>query len=94
MVGYSEVIHFTRGALSARPRRSSRGLPATNLALFTRLLQLPIPLDVDLRVTPGEHVLRRDVADGTIQADVVVMLDVDAGHLPAKAGFPAGCTRL
>ena len=48
----------------------------TNLALFSRLLQLPIPLGMYLLLTPGEHVLRCDVADGTIQADVVVVLDV------------------
>jgi len=31
---------------------------------------------MDLRLTPGEHVLRRDVAHSTVQADVVAMLDV------------------
>src|SRR4029077_8176411 len=45
-------------------RRSSRGLLPQNLALFSGLPQLPIPLGMDLRLTPGEHVLRRDVADG------------------------------
>ena len=30
----------------------------------------------DLLLTPGEHVLRRDVAGCAVQADVVVMLDV------------------
>jgi hypothetical protein len=38
--------------------------------------QLSIPFGVDLLLAAGEHVLRRDVADGTVQADVVVMLDV------------------
>src|ERR1039457_3842345 len=38
----------------------SRGLPPTNLRPFSRSLQLPIPLCQDLRLTPGEHVLRRD----------------------------------
>lgn len=33
-------------------------------ALFSGLPQLPIPLGMDLPLTPGEHVLRRDVADG------------------------------
>ena len=55
---------------------SSRGLLATNLPLFSRLLQLPIPLGMDLLLTPGEHVFRRDVADGTVQADIVVMFHV------------------
>jgi hypothetical protein len=52
--------------------RSSRGLLTTNLALFSGLLQLPIPLGMDLLLTPGEHVLRRDVANRTVQANVVV----------------------
>jgi len=53
---------------------SSRGLLPVNLPLFSRLLQLPISLGMDLLLTPGEHVLRRDVTDGTVQADIVVML--------------------
>jgi hypothetical protein len=35
----------------------SRSPLATNLPLFSRLLQLPIPLGMDLLLTPGEHVL-------------------------------------
>jgi hypothetical protein len=31
---------------------------------------------MDLRLSAHEHVLRRDVANGTVQAEVVVMLDV------------------
>src|SRR5258708_27649026 len=58
------------------PFRSSRSLLAMNLPLFSRLLQLPIALGMDLLLTPGEDVLRRDVADCTVQAEVVVMLDV------------------
>src|ERR1019366_2835441 len=46
------------------------------LALFSGLLQLPISLGMDLSLTPGKHILRRDVADGAVQADVVVMLHV------------------
>src|SRR5690242_1434447 len=38
---------------------------------------------MDLLLTAGEHVLRRDVVNGTIQADVVVMLDV-ALHQPPR----------
>ena len=37
-------------------------------------LQLPISLSMDLLLTAGEHVLRRDVANGTIQTDIVVQL--------------------
>ena len=39
-------------------------------------LQLPIPLRMDLLLTPGEHVLWRDLAGCAVEADVVVMLDV------------------
>src|ERR1051326_433339 len=81
MVSYPEVIHFTRDSARGAPRPSRPLLP-TNLPLFTRCLQLPIPLGVDLRLTTGEHVLRRDEADGTVQADVVVMLDVALHQTP------------
>jgi hypothetical protein len=30
-------------------------LLSTNLLLFSRRLQLPIPLSMDLLLTPGEH---------------------------------------
>jgi hypothetical protein len=49
-------------------------LLATILPLLPRRLQLPIPLDLNLLLMPGEHVLRRDVADGAVQTDVVVMV--------------------
>jgi hypothetical protein len=62
--------------------RSSRGLLTTNLALFSRLLQLPIPLGMDLSLTPGEHVLRRDVANRAVQTNAVVMLDVVLDQTP------------
>jgi len=45
-----------------------------NLPLFSRLLQLPIPLGMYLLLTPGEYIHGCDVADGTVQADVVVQL--------------------
>ena len=61
---------------------SSRGLLPTNLPLFSCLLQLPISFSMDLLLTAGEHVLRRDVANGTIQADIVVMLDVPLHQTP------------
>jgi spermidine synthase len=37
---------------------------------------------MDLLLTPGEHVLRRDVADRTVQSDVVVMVDVALHQTP------------
>jgi hypothetical protein len=57
------------------PRRLPR-LLATELALLPSRCQLPIPFAVKLLLTCGQHILRRDVADGTVQADVVVMLDL------------------
>src|SRR5207244_7347305 len=62
---------------------SSRGLLPTNLTLFSRLLQLPISLSMDLLLAAGEHVLRCDVANGTVQADIVVMSNV-ALHQPPR----------
>src|SRR5580658_4636513 len=49
---------------------------------------------MDLLLTAGEHVLRRDVANGTVQAEIVVMFHV-ALHQPPRilqpeiAGNPA-----
>ena len=44
--------------------------------------------------TPPEHIFRRDVADGAVQSDIVVMLDVtpppDTAHTQVTAAFPAG----
>src|SRR5439155_25067518 len=70
------------GISESGPSRSRGRLP-TNLTLFSCYLQLPIPLGVDLLLTPGEHVLRRDVANRAVQADVVVMSDV-ALHQPPR----------
>jgi hypothetical protein len=53
-------------------RRSSRGLLPTNLALFSGLLQLPTPRGMDLHLTPGEHIVRRHITDGTVEAYGVV----------------------
>ncbi len=39
--------------------------------LLACILQFPIARGVDLGVPLGEHVLRRDVADGAVQANVV-----------------------
>src|SRR6202161_1645270 len=60
-------------------------IPASGRLLFTRLAggdsgvavwRLAVAFRVDFLLTPRQHILRRDVADGTVQADVVVMLDV------------------
>ena len=44
------------------------------LPLFPRCLQFPISLGLNLVLILGEHVLRRDVPDGPVQTNVVVML--------------------
>jgi len=50
---------------------SSRGLLAVTLALLCGGFQLAVAFRVDFLLTPRQHILRRDVADGTVQADVV-----------------------
>jgi len=45
------------GLLVQRPQSVSRSLLPANLPLFSRHLQLPIPIGVDLPLAPGEHVL-------------------------------------
>src|ERR1017187_4635020 len=62
--------------------RSSRGLPAATLPLSPGRFQLSISLSMDLLLPPRQHVLRRDVADGTVQTDVVVVLDVALHQTP------------
>jgi hypothetical protein len=46
------------------------------LPLFPRPIQLPVPLGLNLLLMPAEHVLWRDVADGGLQTNIVVMLYV------------------
>ncbi len=77
-------VAFTRVRRGRKlPRRpSSRGLLPTSLRLFSCPLKLPISLSMDLVLTAGEHVLRRDVANGTLQADIVVMFHVALRQLP------------
>ena len=61
---------------------SSRGLLAVTLALLSGGFQLAVAFRVDFLLTPRQHVLRRDVAGGTVQADVVVMLHVALDQTP------------
>jgi hypothetical protein len=72
MVGKPEVIRL----------HPSRGLPATNLPVFPRRLQLSVPLGVNLLLMPGKHVLRRDVSDGAVQTHVIAMLHVSSHQTP------------
>jgi hypothetical protein len=88
----SVAAHWTKSGLLVQwPQSLSRSLLRTNLPLLSRRLQLPIPIGVDLLLTPGEHVLRRDVAHRAVQADVVVMLDVASTRRrasPSDSGVP------
>src|SRR5882724_376881 len=77
----SNPLHPSRGTARRLVLAFSHGRLATNLPWSPRRLQLPIPVGVDLLLTPGEHALRRDVADRTVQG-VVVMLDVALHHTP------------
>src|SRR5205823_1195367 len=72
----------TSTARNTGPLRSSRSVLPTSLPVFSRFLQLPISLGMDLLLTRGEHVFRSYVADGAIQADIVVMLDVALHQTP------------
>src|ERR1700752_4885680 len=44
---------------------SSRGLLAVTLALLSGGFQLAVAFRVDFLLTPRQHILRRDVADGS-----------------------------
>jgi hypothetical protein len=44
---------------------------------------------VDLHLTPGEHVLRCDVANRAVQADVILMLDVALHQTPWRVAHPS-----
>src|ERR1017187_3258911 len=59
-----------RRPTGSNPFHPSRGPLAAILPLFPRRLQFPIPVGLNLLLMPGEHVLRRDIADGAVQADV------------------------
>ena len=72
---------------------SSRGLLAVILALLSGGFQLAVAFRVDFLLTPRQHILRRDVADGTVQADVVLSTYYDGkalrtvmNHLRVLAG--------
>src|ERR1017187_9815304 len=65
-----------RRPTGSNPFHPSRDPLAAILPLFPRRFQLPIPLGLNLLLMPGEHILRRDVADGAVQTQVIVMLCV------------------
>jgi hypothetical protein len=51
-------------------------LLSAKLPLLPGRCQLPVSFAVNLLLAACEHVLRRDVADGAVQAKVVVVVDV------------------
>ena len=55
--------------------RSGTLLP-THLPVMPSCCQLPVAFAVNLLLATGQHILWRDIADGTVQTDVAVMLDV------------------
>ena len=61
---------------------ASSGLLAMNLPLLPRRLQLAVALRVDLLLPPRQHVLRRMVARGAVQSDVVVVVHASAYQTP------------
>jgi len=67
---------------ATRAIRASSGLLAPNLPLFPRRLQLPVALRMDVQLPPRQHILRRDVARGAVQLDVVVVVYVSAYQTP------------
>ena len=69
----------------SNPFHSSRSPLAAILPMFLRLLQFSIPVSLNLLLMPGEHVLRRDVTDSTVQTDVVVTLCVTLPTMELQA---------
>jgi hypothetical protein len=56
------------------------------MTLLPGLCQLPVPFDVNFVLVSAEHVLRRDVADGAIQTDVIVMVYVTLAKTKVVCG--------
>src|SRR5438034_5917634 len=82
MLGPCRCVNSALSANGSNPFHPSRRPLAAILPLFLRRVQLPIPLGLNLLLVPGEHVLWSDVADGTVQANVVVMLHITLYQAP------------
>jgi hypothetical protein len=60
---------------SDRPVRiCGRRLLPSQLALLATLLQFAVALGMYLRLSPCEHVVRRDITDGAVQPNVVIAI--------------------
>ena len=81
MLGLAAVLILHCRPTGSNPFHPSRRPLAAIPPLFLSRVQLPIPLGLNLLLMPGEHVLWSDVADGTVQANVVVMLHIDVRDL-------------
>ena len=64
---------------------ASSGLLAASLPLLPGRLQLSVALRLDLLLPSCQHVLRRDVARGAVQADGVVVVHVCAHQTRASS---------
>ena len=82
MLGLAAVLILHCRPTGSNPFHPSRRPLAAILPLFLRRVQLPMPLGLNLLLVPGEHVLWSDVADGTVQANVVVMLHITLYQAP------------
>src|SRR6266851_1370592 len=70
-------FRFTwRGHYSRVRRICKRDCCPPELPLMARLFQLAIACSVDLGLSPGEHIVRRHIADGAVQAYGIVVIDV------------------
>ena len=49
---------------------------SSQLALLASLLQLAVALDMDLCLSPREHILWRYIADGAMQPNIVVAVHI------------------
>src|SRR5262249_38524462 len=71
---------------------------AAALALLSGRFQLAVAFCVDVPLPPRQHILRRDIAGGALQADVIVVgprsLGPNAVHPRATVALRAECTRL
>ena len=89
MLGLAAVFILHCRPTGSNPFHPSRRPLAAILPLFLRRVQLPIPSGMNRLLSSSEHVLWRDVANGAVQANVVVMLNV-AVHEAPRGGVDCG----
>jgi hypothetical protein len=57
-------------------------LVSATLPLLPGRFQLAVAFRVNLLLAPRQHVLRRDLAGGAVQSDVIVMVHVTLDQTP------------